>query len=107
MKMYKTCKNDSCNQMNIKIKCSNTDKFCTKCGEPLIHICYTCLKPLDSNEDKYCASCINLQKEKKQERKEFINSKLENIPTIVTGVAASVPIITASVKKIITKNKKD
>lgn len=100
MKMYKTCKNDSCNQMNTKIRCSNTDKFCMKCGQPLVHICYTCLRTLDSDTAKYCDSCIAMQEQKKQERKENIAHGIETVPKIAGAVMTAMPVVSTVASKL-------
>lgn len=102
MKIYKACKNTNCDSMNKRLKCNFSDKFCTKCGKPLFHICYECEKVIDEGSAKFCADCVAKHEQEKQERADKVKDAAQHVPAVasfVVTVAKEVPKIVKAISK--------
>ena len=97
MTLFKACHNDDCDWKCKPIKSNQTDKFCRKCGQPIVHSCKKCGAPIDIDRNELCSDCKEEIENIKKERKE----KFEN--SIKTGIAV-VPVAIGIAAKILPKS---
>lgn len=84
--MYKACLNDNCDGKHALIKCSVTDKYCMKCGQPLTHVCIRCGEPIKNDLQKICDRCRQKQKEEKKEAQQKIMDGAKDAAKVIPAV---------------------
>lgn len=87
MTLFKACHNDDCDWKCKPIKSNQADKFCRRCGHPIVHSCKRCGSPINIDRDELCSECKEEIKIIQQERKEKIES----------GIKAGVAIVPAAI----------
>lgn len=106
-RLIKMCTNESCIDENKKMSVTNLDKICSKCGQPLYHVCANkhCYNLLDKNTDKYCNNCIARRARKHAYKQERIDKSLDylkeniNLKDVTKVVGAITPIAITVAKK--------
>ncbi len=85
MKSIKGCINEDCVGYK-KIHYDETDYFCSKCGQKLYYVCADCWSLLEIDDNRYCASCEAIRKEKKEKRiSQVRNASITAIATVGAG----------------------
>lgn len=100
MKIYKACKNTSCDNMDKRIKVNFSDKFCMKCGQPLFHVCYDCKKIIEENSEKFCSDCIAKHEQAKLDRTEKAKAVVAIAPAAVGVMKSAVDTIPKIMKNL-------
>lgn len=90
--MIKTCLNDDCDKKNVIGKYKVTDKYCVKCGGPLVHVCKQCGVPIENDRQEICDDCVARIDSLKEQRKQVIvdagKAALGFLPTAISLAAS-------------------
>lgn len=100
--LIKACLNDNCDAKHAQLKCSITDKFCMKCGQPLYHVCKKCGAIVDNDLQVVCDTCVEnarLEKERKrEERKRSIDQGKHTLDVVAPAAPVALQLATKLVK---------
>lgn len=81
MSKVKGCINNRCVANKKKIRYPESEKFCSKCGQPLSYVCKKCYTPIESSE-KYCV----IHQAEKDDHADKMKKKLLCVGPSIAGV---------------------
>lgn len=94
MTKVKGCVNYICSAYEKKVTYKESEDFCSRCGQKLVHVCKKCYTPIDSSK-KYCDKC--------KERRDNRNKKIKKAVVSAGSVALTVGGVVLTKGKNISK----